>query len=79
MKLLSEFASMPCMPSALTPIVQERAQPYLQGAGQKVVLGDDVHKEIRRDFIQLVIQDEDEIGIKLLILCNGLFRTAQDI
>lgn len=70
---------MPCMPCVLTPMDQEKAQPYLQGAGQKVVLGDDVHKEIRRDFIQLVVQDKDEIGIKVLILCNGSFRTAQDV
>lgn len=45
---------------------------YLQGGCEEVVLGDDVHKEVRRDFSELVVEHADEAKEELLARAHGL-------
>lgn len=58
----------------------ERGKPcelHLKCGGEEVVLGHNVHKEVRRDFSQLMVEYSDETQIQILPVLHGLLRAAQ--
>ncbi len=52
-------------------------EAHLKRGGEEVVLRHDIHKEVRRDFSQLMVEDGDEAQIQVRPLLHGLLRAAQ--
>lgn len=52
---------------------------HLQRAGEEVVLGDDVHKEVGGDLAELVVQDGDEVHVEGVVLHHGFLGAAQQV
>ena len=63
----------------LTHLGVSQKPTHLQGAGEEVVLGDNVHKEVGRDLAKLVVQDGDEVDVEGVVLHHGLFWPAQKV